>query len=98
MGYLGEVHCEILLLHVFLSLPMLVFIQFRRCCSVFVQIIFLPMAFFIPPSQFAAHSQFNLLYQFWIHTEVVGNLGPLEWILNTPSHHRVHHGNEVSFG
>ncbi|XP_074430889.1 alkylglycerol monooxygenase isoform X1 [Larus michahellis] len=52
----------------------------------------LPMALFIPPSVFAVHLQFNLLYQFWIHTEVVTKLGPLEWILNTPSHHRVHHG------
>ncbi|XP_041039093.1 alkylglycerol monooxygenase isoform X1 [Carcharodon carcharias] len=52
----------------------------------------LPMAFFIPPSVFAVHLQFNLLYQFWIHTEIIGNLGPLELILNTPSHHRVHHG------
>ncbi|XP_064300576.1 alkylglycerol monooxygenase isoform X1 [Phalacrocorax carbo] len=52
----------------------------------------LPMALFIPPSVFAVHLQFNLLYQFWIHTEVITNLGPLEWILNTPSHHRVHHG------
>ncbi|XP_042744478.1 alkylglycerol monooxygenase isoform X4 [Lagopus leucura] len=52
----------------------------------------LPMALFIPPSVFAVHLQFNLLYQFWIHTEVVTNIGPLEWILNTPSHHRVHHG------
>ncbi|KAI1242754.1 hypothetical protein IHE44_0000300 [Lamprotornis superbus] len=52
----------------------------------------LPMAFFIPPSVFAVHLQFNLLYQFWIHTEVITKLGPLEWILNTPSHHRVHHG------
>ncbi|XP_009575262.1 PREDICTED: alkylglycerol monooxygenase [Fulmarus glacialis] len=52
----------------------------------------LPMALFIPPSVFAVHLQFNLLYQFWIHTEVISNLGPLEWILNTPSHHRVHHG------
>jgi len=34
----------------------------------------------------------NLIYQFWIHTEVIGSLGPLERILNTPSHHRVHHG------
>ena len=33
----------------------------------------------------------DTLYQFWIHTRVVGKLGPLEWILNTPSHHRVHH-------
>lgn len=51
-----------------------------------------PMAFCIPPSVFAVHIQFNLLYQFWIHTELINNLGPLEWILNTPSHHRVHHG------
>ncbi|XP_044149700.1 alkylglycerol monooxygenase-like [Bufo gargarizans] len=51
-----------------------------------------PMAFFIPPSVFAVHLQFNLLYQFWIHTELINNLGPLELILNTPSHHRVHHG------
>ena len=34
----------------------------------------------------------NLFYQIWIHTEVVKSLGPLEWVLNTPSHHRVHHG------
>lgn len=52
----------------------------------------LPMALFIPPSVYAVHLQFNLLYQFWIHTEIIGNLGPLELILNTPSHHRVHHG------
>ena len=35
----------------------------------------------------------NLIYQFWIHTEVIGSLGFLERILNTPSHHRVHHGS-----
>jgi len=34
----------------------------------------------------------NLIYQFFIHTRLVGKLGPLEWVLNTPSHHRVHHG------
>jgi sterol desaturase/sphingolipid hydroxylase (fatty acid hydroxylase superfamily) len=33
----------------------------------------------------------NLLYQFFIHTELVPRLGPLEWIFNTPGHHRVHH-------
>ncbi|MCP4825625.1 MAG: sterol desaturase family protein [Shimia sp.] len=31
-------------------------------------------------------------YQTWLHTELIGKLGPLEWVLNTPSHHRVHHG------
>jgi sterol desaturase/sphingolipid hydroxylase (fatty acid hydroxylase superfamily) len=35
----------------------------------------------------------SLLYQFWIHTEIVRSLGPLEALLNTPSHHRVHHGS-----
>ncbi|XP_058152908.1 alkylglycerol monooxygenase isoform X2 [Dasypus novemcinctus] len=55
-------------------------------------IFYLPLALFIPPSVYAVHLQFNLLYQFWIHTEVINNLGPLELILNTPSHHRVHHG------
>ncbi|GAB6018612.1 hypothetical protein CHUAL_000297 [Chamberlinius hualienensis] len=53
---------------------------------------YLPLAPFIPPQMFIAHLQFNTLYQFWIHAAVVGKLGPLEWILNTPSHHRVHHG------
>jgi len=33
----------------------------------------------------------SLLYQFWIHTEVIRSLGPLEAVMNTPSHHRVHH-------
>jgi len=34
----------------------------------------------------------NLLYQFWIHTETIGHLGAPEAVLNSPSHHRVHHG------
>lgn len=39
----------------------------------------------------------NLLYQFWIHTEMIGKLGPLEWVLNTPSHHRVHHATNPRY-
>ncbi len=35
----------------------------------------------------------NLLYQFWIHTETIDKIGPFERFLNTPSHHRVHHGS-----
>jgi len=36
----------------------------------------------------------SLIYQFWIHTERVRRLPrPLEAVLNTPSHHRVHHGS-----
>lgn len=37
------------------------------------------------------------IYQFWIHTEKVGKLGPLEWIFNTPSHHRVHHSRDPKY-
>jgi sterol desaturase/sphingolipid hydroxylase (fatty acid hydroxylase superfamily) len=33
-----------------------------------------------------------LAYQTWIHTELIGRLGPLDAFLNTPSNHRVHHG------
>lgn len=53
---------------------------------------YLPLALFVRPSIFMIHSHMNLIYQFWIHTEVVDNIGPLEYILNTASHHRVHHG------
>jgi sterol desaturase/sphingolipid hydroxylase (fatty acid hydroxylase superfamily) len=40
----------------------------------------------------------NLFYQFWLHTELVGRLpAPVEWVFNTPSHHRVHHGIEPEY-
>ena len=35
----------------------------------------------------------NLLYQYWIHTDTIRSIGPGEEVLNTPSHHRVHHGS-----
>jgi len=38
----------------------------------------------------------NLLYQFFIHTELAPRLGPLEWILNTPAQHRVHHASNAA--
>jgi sterol desaturase/sphingolipid hydroxylase (fatty acid hydroxylase superfamily) len=39
----------------------------------------------------------SLLYQFWIHTQLVKRMGPLEAVLNTPSHHRVHHGSNARY-
>jgi sterol desaturase/sphingolipid hydroxylase (fatty acid hydroxylase superfamily) len=39
----------------------------------------------------------SLIYQFWIHTELIDRLGPLEWVLNTPSHHRVHHAANTRY-
>ncbi|XP_071326904.1 alkylglycerol monooxygenase [Trachinotus anak] len=58
-------------------------------------IFYLPLALAVPPSIFAVHIQLNLLYQFWIHTELIQDLGPLEWVFNTPKHHRVHHGRNL---
>lgn len=51
----------------------------------------------IDPVLLATAYGLNLLYQFWIHTELIDRLGPLEWVLNTPSHHRVHHGTNVQY-
>lgn len=40
----------------------------------------------------------NRVYQFWIHTELVRKLpAPFEWLFNTPSHHRVHHGVQPQY-
>ncbi|XP_036929131.1 alkylglycerol monooxygenase [Acanthopagrus latus] len=58
-------------------------------------IFYMPLALVAPPAIFAVHIQLNLLYQFWIHTELINDLGPLEWIFNTPKHHRVHHGRNL---
>ncbi len=45
------------------------------------------------PLAIAAVLGANLGYQFLIHSELVPRLGPLEWIFNTPTHHRVHHAS-----
>ena len=39
----------------------------------------------------------NLIYQFWFHTDAIRRLGPFEQVLNTPSHHRVHHGSNPQY-
>ena len=52
----------------------------------------LPLALIgVPPAVFLIVDSLSTLYQFWIHTELVGKLGWFEWIFNTPSQHRVHH-------
>jgi sterol desaturase/sphingolipid hydroxylase (fatty acid hydroxylase superfamily) len=54
--------------------------------------LWLPAIGFEPWMVLLAQS-WSLIYQFWIHTEVIRKLpAPLEAVLNTPSHHRVHHG------
>jgi sterol desaturase/sphingolipid hydroxylase (fatty acid hydroxylase superfamily) len=37
----------------------------------------------------------GLLYQFFLHMVHPPSLGPLEWVLNTPRHHQVHHASNV---
>ena len=50
------------------------------------------------PNLLAFVAGFNLVYQFWIHTEVIGKMGkPIELIFNTPSHHRVHHATNPRY-
>lgn len=39
----------------------------------------------------------NLNYQFFLHSEAIPRLGPLEWVLNTPHHHRAHHARNPEF-
>jgi alkylglycerol monooxygenase len=46
---------------------------------------------------FALISALNTLYQFWIHTETIGKMGWFEYLFNTPSHHRVHHGRDPKY-
>jgi sterol desaturase/sphingolipid hydroxylase (fatty acid hydroxylase superfamily) len=53
--------------------------------------------FGIEPDLITTARGVNLLYQFWIHTETIGRLGPPESVLNTPSHHRVHHGSNARY-
>lgn len=66
--------------------------------SLFFWIFYLPLALIgFPPGVYFVCSQLNTIYQFWIHTRTIGKLGPLEWVLNTPSHHRVHHGRDPKY-
>lgn len=55
-------------------------------------VFFLPLAWIgFHPLAIAAVLGLGLLYQFFLHTHFDVSLGPLEYVLNTPRHHRVHH-------
>ncbi len=60
---------------------------------------YLPLAWLgFHPLMIVTAQAISLIYQFWIHTEVIDRLPrPLEWLLNTPSHHRVHHGSNPAY-
>ena len=60
--------------------------------ALFTWIFFLPMALLgIEPSMLITVAALNLVYQFWVHTQHINRLGYLEYVLVTPSNHRVHH-------
>ncbi len=46
----------------------------------------------LDPTIIAVAGVISTLWGIFGHTQVIGKLGPIEWIFNTPSHHRVHHG------
>jgi len=57
----------------------------------------LPLLGFAPWTLYVAFG-FNLIYQFFVHTELVDRLPrPVELVFNTPSHHRVHHGSDPEY-
>lgn len=61
-------------------------------------IFWLPLVYVgFPPGMVFMFSAFSLVYQFWIHTEMIDRMGPLEWVMNTPSHHRVHHAINANY-
>ena len=56
-------------------------------------VFYMPLALLgVPVAMWLVCHALNLVYQFWVHTREIERLGPLELVLNTPSHHRVHHG------
>ncbi len=65
---------------------------------IFSWLFYLPLALLgVPPLVFITVASLNLLYQFWVHTRHIPKLGWLEWVLITPSNHRVHHAQNPAY-
>lgn len=61
-------------------------------------IFWLPLVYLgFPPAMVLMFQAISLVYQFWIHTEAIDRMGPIEWVMNTPSHHRVHHAINAKY-
>jgi sterol desaturase/sphingolipid hydroxylase (fatty acid hydroxylase superfamily) len=66
--------------------------------KIFTAPFYLPLALIgFDPYWFLYLGALNTLYQFWIHTELIGNMGWFERLFNTPSHHRVHHARNPQY-
>ncbi len=65
---------------------------------IWTSLFYLPLAVIgFDPFDFVLAAAFTTLYQFWVHTQWIGRLGPLEYLLVTPSLHRVHHGRDPKY-
>jgi len=61
-------------------------------------IFFLPLAILgIPLNMFITILLIDLLYQFWVHTELIGKLGWFDRVFVSPSNHRVHHATNTIY-
>lgn len=67
--------------------------------TLFGFVFYLPIAFIgFPVEMYVSCYAVNLLYQFWIHTRAIHKFPAwFEYVLNTPSHHRVHHGKNPKY-
>jgi sterol desaturase/sphingolipid hydroxylase (fatty acid hydroxylase superfamily) len=63
----------------------------------FLFYLWMPLLGFHPVDVFLMQT-FSLIYQFWIHTEAINRMPRVfEFVFNTPSHHRVHHGSDLKY-
>lgn len=51
----------------------------------------------IPPEMVLFFESISAIQNFLVHTERIGKLGVLDWLFNTPSNHRVHHGSNPEY-
>ncbi|WKL56695.1 sterol desaturase family protein [Asticcacaulis sp. ZE23SCel15] len=61
-------------------------------------VMYLPLLLIgFPPVVVGGLISLNLIYQFFLHTEVSPRWGMLEYVLNTPAHHRIHHASNAAY-
>ncbi len=73
-------------------------VRFGPLEGVWSMVAHVPLVFLgFPPEMIFFGVIVVLAYQTWLHTELIGKLGAVEWVLNTPSHHRVHHGCDEKY-
>jgi len=70
--------------------------SWAELCYKYVFWMWLPLVGF-HPLHILLFMAISPVYQFFPHTQLVPKLGPLEWLLNTPSHHRVHHASNLKY-